>query len=262
VNINCIFTNITYCLKLMTIFTETTATCKCFISNFSDSKTAALFGRREERQDCGTQKEKVTDDFYGIGSKPRPFDPLHDNVGGSGFYRSATLKSVGGFNPYLCSLEEKELCTRILRAGYRVLYVPHAMISHSSLGEERFRRVQDRFAKRMFFGYGQILRLYGIRCLPSYAPIQRPFCVILCCVAGGASLGLTVLLRNGLYLGGWILVTAALLLAFVAKTKSLKKPAFNVLSWLAGAVGIAVGYIQRVRSASEYPIDVLTSGNE
>jgi glycosyltransferase involved in cell wall biosynthesis len=42
----------------------------------------------------------------------------------------SAIKASGGYDPYLISLEERELAGRIKDTGFRVIGVPHAMVEH------------------------------------------------------------------------------------------------------------------------------------
>jgi len=53
-----------------------------------------------------------------------------DAVGGIALYRASAFDNAGGFDPYLVSGEERELCRRIAASSMRVVRVPEAMAMH------------------------------------------------------------------------------------------------------------------------------------
>jgi hypothetical protein len=59
-----------------------------------------------------------------------------DYLSGSGMLvRRAVIDQLGFFDPvYVAYYEETDWCARALRAGYRLLYVPEAVIAHKEMG--------------------------------------------------------------------------------------------------------------------------------
>lgn len=62
------------------------------------------------------------------GSRPRPVEAV---LGAALFMRGSALREVGGFcEDYFFYLEETDLCFRLSRAGFRVVFVPDAFVTH------------------------------------------------------------------------------------------------------------------------------------
>ncbi len=85
---------------------------------------AVVFGRHRERF---AHKSRVTR-LYATMGDPRLADP---NVcGGIAMMRVAAFRQVGGFNPTMLNLEDRELCLRLQRAGWKVARLDEEMAIH------------------------------------------------------------------------------------------------------------------------------------
>jgi glycosyltransferase involved in cell wall biosynthesis len=83
-----------------------------------------------------------------------------DAIGGTGLYKTKTLKVVGTFNPYMKGQEERELCFRIRSNKYKIAKLDIPMIYHISndiTSEEANEKAG------YFTGVGQIIRKYGLK---------------------------------------------------------------------------------------------------
>jgi len=87
---------------------------------------AVVFGRYRERY---PQRSLYTR-LYAIAGDPRLGDP---NVcGGIAMMRVAVFRQIGGFNPTMLNLEDRELCLRLHRAGWQVQRLDAEMAIHEA----------------------------------------------------------------------------------------------------------------------------------
>ena len=95
-----------------------------------------------------------------------------DWVSGAAFFVSGELiDSIGTFDPeYFMFCEDVDWCFRARKAGWKVVYVPAAVVTHA-IG-----RSTDKAPNRMIGQFHRsMLRFYTKNMLPSMAPWQRPF---------------------------------------------------------------------------------------
>jgi GT2 family glycosyltransferase len=62
-----------------------------------------------------------------------------DAVGGIAMYRAAAFDAAGGFDPFVVTGEERELCIRIITHGYRIVRVSDTMAYHD-IDMDQFRQ--------------------------------------------------------------------------------------------------------------------------
>ena len=87
---------------------------------------AVVFGRHRERF---PQQSRYTR-LYAIMGDPRLGDP--SVCGGMAMMRVAAFRQMGGFNPTMLNLEDRELCLRLHRAGWQVLRLDAEMAIHEA----------------------------------------------------------------------------------------------------------------------------------
>jgi GT2 family glycosyltransferase len=99
-----------------------------------------------------------------------------DWVSGAAFcYRRAVYEKVGGFDErFFMYLEDVDLCKRVQEAGYRVVYVPDAVVTHK-IGAST-----DRVANRMIRQFHRSMLLYYQKHhISRMSPVLRPFATFL-----------------------------------------------------------------------------------
>ncbi len=79
---------------------------------------------------------------------------------GAALYRRAALEAVGGFNPYLISEEEPELCIRLRGNGYQLLRLPYLMGLHYGPPINSWDYTVRRLKRNLWVGYGQVPRYH------------------------------------------------------------------------------------------------------
>ena len=79
---------------------------------------------------------------------------------GAALYRRSALQQVGGFNPYISSYEEPELCARLRHAGFQLVCLPNQICIHYGLPEHSLASYRRRWRNRLWVGCGQMLRYH------------------------------------------------------------------------------------------------------
>lgn len=78
--------------------------------------------------------------------------------GGNMTVRVSAFRAVGGFDPTVIAAEDDEFCTRLRKAGWRLIRIPEAMATHDS-GSLRFEQWWKR-AERTGHGFAQVGHLH------------------------------------------------------------------------------------------------------
>jgi len=213
---------------------------------------AAALGKRREVAGGEAGIERVVDDDAYAISQPRQWRP-GDRIGGSGLYRARALREVGGYNPWICSYEEAELCQRLYGAGHQVLFIPQPMISHLDHQPPSVGELRRRWRENLLLGHGQVLRLHPFR-IRLYGGTARNL-AMLGCFASLPPLALAALALGRPWLMLlWPAAMGALYLAFALKAASFTKPLFYGLVWTLGGVKLAQGFLRRPRDPADYPL--------
>ncbi|MBS1722068.1 MAG: glycosyltransferase family 2 protein [Armatimonadetes bacterium] len=113
--------------------------------------------------------------------------------GAAMFIRSEVVEAIGGLDPeYFMYCEDTDFCKRTWEAGYSVVYLPSAVITHA-IG-----RSTDRVANKMIVRFHRsMLRYYRKHIIPQAWPPFRPFFYVLAALALFARAGI-FLAKNGL----------------------------------------------------------------
>ncbi len=180
-----------------------------------------------------------------------------DEFGGAALYHRKALDSVGGFNPYIHSYEEPELCARLRYNGYSLVRLPEQIGEHYGLPEHSLASYKRRWQNRLWIGCGQMLRYHlGKKTFWTVAGLQGGSYLLTTLVG---ILGLIGLILIGLILfSPWpILLAVAGVLGFAALLV-LKKRSFSEAGlslWLRVLIlmsGIQ-GFLLEPKSPTTYP---------
>jgi GT2 family glycosyltransferase len=177
--------------------------------------------------------------------------------GGCAIYRRVALEEVGGFNPFLISNEEPELCMRLRHAGYKLMRIPYLMCKNYTVPVDSWEYIVRRFRSGLWLGYGQALR-YHLNTAMFWMVIseQGSYVVYLVGVLLLAiSLVLTLLSGNGVFFGAWLLVVGAFVLAVWARKRSLRETLKSVVLRGSIAYGAVRGFLITPWPVEGYPID-------
>jgi glycosyltransferase involved in cell wall biosynthesis len=208
--------------------------------------------------DLYRENERVVHRAISRSDLPLTETPLTE-MGGAALYRRAALAQVGGFNPYLYSCEEPELCARLRYAGFALVYLPGQVCEHHSLPEHSWANYLRRWKSNMWLGPGQALRCHlGRPTLPWVARLQNPayFLTNLATLVGVLLLGLWGVARRRL----WPFVTVVGgLVAFLAlltwKKRSLSEAVLNLWLRVLTVAGGGRGFLRSPRSPAGYPTE-------
>ena len=186
----------------------------------------------------------------------RPVEVRH--FGGAALYRRSALERVGGFNPYLISEEEPELCMRLRYAGYKLMHIPYLMCKNYTLPVESWTYFVHRFRTNLWLGHGQVPR-YHLRTGMLWMAIRERGTFVVYLVGALISmigLLLTILSANILFFGIWVLAVAAFLVVYCMKKRSLSKAWMSIVHQSFVAYGAVRGFLIAPRSPEGYPTDV------
>jgi glycosyltransferase involved in cell wall biosynthesis len=174
-----------------------------------------------------------------------------DAVRGVALYRAASLLSVGGFDPYLQSLEDIHLGFELTAAGHTLVRLPEVAAEHPPIQTltEPFRRLRRGYT----IGPGQALRrslgskellgkhLYRMRhrlsvfawlCLGIGSVTSPPFLVL------------------------WLALSAVATGVLVTKRGIRGLITFSIVKTL-GLVGLAIGLVRSPRPPESFPMDAV-----
>lgn len=179
------------------------------------------------------------------------------DFGGAALYRRSALKQVGGFNPYLISEEEPELCMRLRYAGYNLIHLPFLMGRHYCIPQKSLAGQLRRARLNYFSGLGQVPRYHlGTRLFWIYLKERGSFVVFLAAVLiSMITLLLTTFLRDIVFFGTWLLIVSGVLSVFLIKKRSLRKTCLSLLLHALVAYNAVRGLLMTPRFPEEYPTD-------
>lgn len=173
-----------------------------------------------------------------------------DSVRGVALYDADALASVGGFDPYLESLEDIHLGYELNAAGYRLLRVPTVSAHHpgSDMITETFRRWANGYSR----GNGQAIRrsLSSPRLLAKHVYRTRHRLVI------GGWLGLGALsLATGVGILVWLVFSAFGFSMVVSKRDGVVDAAGYVLYKVSLLVGLVLGLLDEPTPREAFPLN-------
>ena len=175
-------------------------------------------------------------------------------AGSAAMVRHETLRHVGTWNPYIISDEEPELCLRIRRAGYRIIRLECPAVRHFGYAPPTISALLSRRKRRLFLGYGQVIR-YHLRTglLLTYLR-ERGWVVMpaLVALAGVIALLVSYLSGNAYWVVGLLCVVLLALAADAIRSRSLYRAVFHMLHRALILEGTIRGFMMRPHAASEY----------
>lgn len=179
-------------------------------------------------------------------------------AGNAAMFRHEVLIAAGNWNPYLISDEEPELCLRIRHMGFRVVQLSLPVSCHYTYPFSEISTLLSRRKRRLFLGYGQVLR-YHLRTglLLTYF-LERGW-AILPAVACVAAIGVAIAFiatHNPLWLVGYGGVMLLVLAADAVRSRSLYKVVFHVLHRALILEGTIRGFAMTPQRSDDYPRDV------
>lgn len=183
-----------------------------------------------------------------------------DQLGGNAVYRRAALDAAGSFNPYVYAYEEAELAERLRVHGFQVVRIPEVVGTHHTGVPGSLVELTRRFNNNLILGYGQVLRLGLTNGLfwTHAKRMNRYLLFDLLVLCGIASAVADLAFGTRLFLG-WSLLSAALILAFIVKSRSVTKPFRLIMDWSFWMVPMIVGFLQTPKDPSEFSVEQVIS---
>ena len=196
-----------------------------------------------------------------IHDEHRSYDPAPVPVRyftGAALYRRAALEAVGGFNPYLISEEEPELCIRLRGNGYQLLRLPYLMGIHYGPPINSWDYTVRRLKRNLWVGFGQVPR-YHLRSPLLPMVLRERTWRTLVYLGGVLGLLLSVLL-GGLMRNPWLPAIAwgGALMAFAAwsyRKRSLRAAWQSLVLQTLVAYSAIRGFMMPPRPPHTYPTD-------
>lgn len=177
--------------------------------------------------------------------------------GGAALYRRSALQQVGGFNPYIISDEEPELCMRLRYAGYRLICIPHLMCKHYTPPMRSWPYFVQRSRARLWLGLGQVPRYHLRTGMFWIAMKERGTSVVY--LAGLLTSVLVVLATlhtgNPWVLGAWAILAVMCLAVYAIIKGDLRETVKSIVHQSFVAYGVVHGFLIKPRSPEEYPTD-------
>ncbi len=198
-----------------------------------------LGGRIEEWFVDGSGERPGKRDLYGTGDTDHPVDYF----GNVAFYRRAALEAVGGYDERLCSDEDFELGMRMRWRGLELRALGLRAGRHWSAPRPSFPELGRRWRTGLFYGQGQVLRLYlGRRGFGTLLHRQGLY-VLATGMWGLGLLALAAWLLTGdaRPFAGWLVAPLGALALMTAKKRSPRLALHSLLSWTMLGLGMVAG---------------------
>ena len=174
---------------------------------------------------------------------------------GAAIYRRSALEQVGGFNPYIISDEEPELCMRLRHAGNRLVCLPYLMCKNYTLPVDTWDYFVRRFRTNLWVGYGQVLRYYlGTGLFWMYLKERGTYVVyFIGLLISFITLLLTLFSGNTSFFGTWLLIVVAFFVVYWIKKRSLRKVWLSFVHQSFAAYGAVRGFLMTPWPPSDRP---------
>lgn len=177
------------------------------------------------------------------------------STGGIAMIRKSCLDLVGGFNPFMRSNEERELCLRVRSAGYRIRCIPVPMMIHCGYpwqsGEFSLRELRRRFSCGLMEGPGQLLRLaFETRTISKQhfeIGVSRALAFVGVCAVGFIAVIASIVTQTPLWGATWVTGCLVAYCAFAVKSRGLARPSYYTVGWALGALAIIIGFVRGYR---------------
>ena len=201
-----------------------------------------VWGRIEEWFVDGARERPGEPDLLRAGSGEREVGYMS----GVALYRRDALLAAGGFDARLSSEEDFELGLRLTRNGVRLTLLDMRAGRHWSAPRPSLAEVLRRWRGGLFYGQGQVLRLYLGR--PGFAALLRRQGLYLATLLGwaaGALALLTAALGRGLTpLAAWLALAALAYAGFTLRKKSARVAGLSILTWTLQGAGLVFGFVR------------------
>ena len=211
----------------------------------------------------GRLQDVYTDNGQKIGEVCDKKDPQSciqevNFIGGAMLCRRQTLLQVGGFQPFIKSDEEVDLCLRLRKAGYKVILLPYVTARHYCIPVKSWKGTLRRHRLNLWLGYGQLPRYYlGTSLFWAYIIEQGYFTIYFAGLFVSLVILLITLFTNEItFLGIWVLVLMTVIIFFAIKKRNLNSALLSCLTHILIICNIVRGFLMVPHSQSEYPTNV------
>lgn len=165
---------------------------------------------------------------------------------GVALYRRDALLAAGGFDARLRSEEDFELGLRLTRNGVRMVLLGMCAGRHWSAPRPSLAEVLRRWRGGLFYGQGQVLRLYLGR--PGFMALLRRQGLYVATLLGWAA-GMLALFAAGLgrdatALAAWLIVAVLAFATFTLHKRSARVAALSILTWTLQGAGLVLGFLR------------------
>jgi GT2 family glycosyltransferase len=176
-------------------------------------------------------------------------------VGGAALFRRSLLQSVGGWNPYMVSEEEPEVCLRLRASGYRIVRLNLPIACHYSPPLNRISTLLARRKRRLYLGVGQMIRYHLTDKLLVACLVERGYGLIgaMAVLAGISVAILWLLTGNAAWLFGYSASFGLVLTWDSIRSRSLYRPLFHLLGRALALEGMVKGFFMRPYPPDQYP---------
>ncbi|HET9790420.1 MAG TPA: glycosyltransferase family 2 protein, partial [Candidatus Angelobacter sp.] len=176
-------------------------------------------------------------------------------AGNAAMFRRSVFAAAGTWNPYIISDEEPEMCLRVRHAGYRVAQIDCPISIHYTFPENRLSTLLSRRRRRLFLGYGQVMR-YHLRSRLLFSYLRERGWVILPAVAAvtaAAALLMSFLSGNEMWAVGVLCVLVLALAGDAIRSRSLYRAVFHVCHRVMILEGTIRGAMLHPHAPEGYP---------
>lgn len=178
-------------------------------------------------------------------------------VSGVMLCRRSAIEKAGGFQPFIQGEEDVDLCMALRNAGYKVVRLPCLASRHYCIRRNSVAASLRRVRLNLWLGFGQVpRRLWGTPLFWSYLRLRITVVgFMLSLVVSALFLLLSVLSRNWVYFGIWIIIAAGLFVMYVIRKGGLQRGLAGLLTHILISYSAVRGFMAAPRSAAEYPTD-------
>jgi len=202
-----------------------------------------------------TQSQTVGEKTWRRDPHGRVIEPMFLN--GAMLCRRSAVLLAGGFQPFIKSEEEIDLCIRLRHLGYKIVRLPYLICRHYCTPEDTLAGTLRRLRLNMWLGYGQVPRYHlGTPLFWSYLKLRSTSVMyVLGMLVSLASLLISILIQNIIILGVWTICVMAFILILSIKKHSFRETLLSLLSHSLIAYSAVRGFMMVPRSSAEYPTD-------
>ncbi len=217
----------------------------------------------------GVERQVFLEDGATVGGRENTYDvpPVEAParvLPGAALFRRDALVAVGGFDPFLSSEEEADLCYRLTQAGHALVTLPIPIVDHYSGRRRSFAELRRRMRGRLYRGIGQVLRRSIDRGLffqhAWRLRVFLGFALFLLC--GVIALLAWPLAQSPRYLVLWLAALTAIFALLAARKHSPGEAALSIVVLAAIVWETGAGFSATLPPAVTYPREARTTRSD